>query len=225
LSVLIEGLKNLNVLIIEDDDWELYMPIDAVLALGSNLQRLDLRPETLSFSVHQGARLEVISVAQLVQLQNCCPNLAFLCLTLSVFSCEVSTKPPTSTWIQALETMADRSKVDEFLNVLSQFERLRRLILYAVSSLAPQGVIDGLSDDADFDGAQAIMTKLHAQKVGLQFHSIEIHLHHYGGPNVFGEHEIKSRSFASKISVSGVYQQWGSSRKVDPRVLVGSASN
>ena len=121
--------------------------------------------------------------------------------------------------------MADRSKVDDFLNVLSQFEQLRRLILYAVSSLAPQGVIDGLSDDADFDGAQAIMTKLHAQKVGLQFHSIEIHLYHYGGPDVFGGREIKFRSFASKISVSGVYQQWGSSRKIDPRVLVGSASN
>ena len=121
--------------------------------------------------------------------------------------------------------MADRSKVDEFLNVLSQFEQLRRLILCAVSSLAPQGLSSGLSDDADFDGARAIMTKLHAQKVGLQFHSIEIHLHHYGGPDVFGGREIKFRSFASKISVSGVYQQWGSSRKVDPRVLVGSASN
>ena len=69
------------------------------------------------------------------------------------------------------------------------------------------------------------MTKLHAQKVGLQYHSIEIHLHHHGGPNVLGEREINLRSFASKISVSGIYEQWGSSRKVDPRVLVGSASN
>jgi len=69
------------------------------------------------------------------------------------------------------------------------------------------------------------MTKLHAQKVGLQFYSIEIHLHNHGGLNVIGERETKFRSFASKISVSGVYQQWGSSRKIDPRVLVGSASN
>lgn len=45
LSVLLEGLKNLNKLIIEDNDWDLCTPIDAVLALGSNLQRLDLRPE------------------------------------------------------------------------------------------------------------------------------------------------------------------------------------
>ena len=63
LSVLLEGLKKLNVLIIEDNDWNLCTPIDAVLALGSNLQRLDLRPETPKFSVHQGARFEVISVA------------------------------------------------------------------------------------------------------------------------------------------------------------------
>jgi hypothetical protein len=121
--------------------------------------------------------------------------------------------------------MADRSKVDEFLNALSQFEQLRTLTLYAVSSLAPQGVSNGLSDDADFDGARAIMTKFHAQKVGLQFFWIEIHLHQHAGFDVVGWRQTNSRLFASKISVSDVYQQWGSSRKVAPNVLVGSASN
>jgi hypothetical protein len=89
LRVLLEGLKNLNELIIEDNDWDLCTPIDAVLALGSNLQRLDLRQEKYSFFVYQGEKRHVLSVAQLVQLRICCPNLTLLCLNLSVFSCEV----------------------------------------------------------------------------------------------------------------------------------------
>jgi hypothetical protein len=121
--------------------------------------------------------------------------------------------------------MANRSKVDEFLNALSQFEQLRTLTLYAVSSLAPQGLSNGLSDDPDFDGARATMTKLHAQKVGIQFYWIEIHLHHHAVFDVIGGRQTKFRSFASKISVSGVYQQLASSRKVAPKVLVGSTSN
>jgi hypothetical protein len=127
--------------------------------------------------------------------------------------------------IQALETTADSTKVDEFMAAISQFEKVRTLTLEAVLSLAPQDVINSRSDDADYDGARAIMTKLHAEKVGLQYHSIEIHLHHHGGLNAIGGMKNILRSFASKISVSGVYQQWRSSRKVDPRVLVGSASN
>ncbi len=93
LAVLLEGLKNLNTLIIEDNDWDLCTPIDAVLALGSNLQRVDLRQQNYSFSVHQGAKIQVVSVAQLVQLRICCPNLESLCLNLYVLSREVSTKP------------------------------------------------------------------------------------------------------------------------------------
>ncbi len=121
--------------------------------------------------------------------------------------------------------MADRSKFDEFLNALSQFEQLRTLTLHAVSSLDPQGVSNGLSDDADFDGARAIMTKLHAQKIGLQIFWIKIHLQHHAGFGVIGWRQTESRLFESKISVSGIYQQWGSSRKVAPKVLVGSASD
>jgi hypothetical protein len=119
--------------------------------------------------------------------------------------------------------MADRSKVDEFMNVLPQFARVKTLTLYTASSLAPQGVRTGLSGDVDYDGARAIMTKLHAQKVGAQCNSIEIHLNRHNGYSVNRENDF--RSFSSKMSISGVYEQWGSKRKIAPKVSVASASN
>jgi hypothetical protein len=224
LRVLLEGLKELNKLVIEDSDWDICTPMDAVFALGSNLKRLDLIQNECSFFVYQSTELRLISVTDLVQLRISCPNLASLCLNLSVFSREVSIKLPIPSLILALETMTDSSKVEEFLAAISQFEQLRTLTLQAVSSLAPQGVSNSRSDDADYDGARTIMAKLHAQKVGVQYDWIELHLQHNIGYSFTGEPKTDFRSFTSKISVSGVYTQWGSQRKIAPKVAVGSAS-
>ena len=61
LRALLEGLKNLNQLVIVDDDWDLCTPMDAVFALGSNLKRLALRQPECTFFVYRSAKVRVMS--------------------------------------------------------------------------------------------------------------------------------------------------------------------
>jgi hypothetical protein len=92
LRVLLEGLKELNKLVIEDTDWDICMPMDAIFALGSNLERLDLIQSERKFFIYGRMKLNFLSVMYLVQLRVSCPNLASLRLNFSVSSRKVSTK-------------------------------------------------------------------------------------------------------------------------------------